>query len=158
MNSTGLKVRKPGKNRINPTVTAAGGKMRPKTLDHIDGRTIAARRAHELIAAMSRDLTGSDDDSQLTEGTKQLIRAAAVLGSMIESEQACWLGGDKIDMASYFAALNTQRRILVVLGLSRRVKDVTPPSVESYLNHVKQQEKGEDIEQRVDAAAEEPAE
>jgi len=157
--STRFSKERPGEKRKHRAKPAGAGKMILKTIDQLDGRTVAARRAHELIAAISRDLTGGDDNSQLTEGTKQLIKHAAILGSMIESEQACWLSGDKIDMASYFVALNTQRRILVTLGLERRSpKDITPPSVESYLDHVKQQEQSDDVEQRVDAASREAAE
>jgi hypothetical protein len=140
MNSTGIKVRKPGHNRINPTKTAAGGKMRLKTLDHIDGRTLAARRAHELIAGISRDLGGDDDASQLTEGERQLIQRAAILGAMIESNEADWLGGDAVDLSNYFMALNVQRRILVTLGLERRSKDVTPPTMDEIAQRIEDDE------------------
>jgi hypothetical protein len=125
--------------RAKPT---GGGKLRLKTLDHLDHRTLAARRAHELIKAIGRDLTGSDDDSQLTEGTKQLIQRAAILGAMIESNEAAWLGGDAVDLSSYFVALNTQRRILVTLGLDRRCRDVSP-NLEQYLEQ--QNEGGENV-------------
>jgi hypothetical protein len=129
-------------------VRSSGNKVVLKTLEHLDGRTLAARRAHQLIAAISRDLTGGTDNSQLTEGTKQLIQRAAMLGAMVESNEACWLSGDTVDLTSYFAALNSQRRILVTLGLERRAKDISPPSVEAYLAHLAKQkaEQREDVE------------
>jgi hypothetical protein len=125
------------------------GKVVLKTLDHLDGRTLAARRAHELIRAISRDLTGEDNSNQLSEGTRQLVQRAAMLGAMVESNEACWLSGDTVDLALYFSALNNQRRILVTLGLDRRAKDVTPPTVEAYLAHMAKQK--EDKQREADA-------
>jgi hypothetical protein len=140
-------------------MTAAGGKVRLKTLDHIDGRTLAARRAQQLIKGISHDLTGDDDASHLSEGMRQLIQRAAILGAMIESDEAGWLGGDKVDLTSYFTALNTQRRILVTLGLERRSRDVTPaPSLDDIADEIAAAKNNgaantDDIAQRIDAAA-----
>jgi hypothetical protein len=121
-----------------------------KTLDQLDGRTVASRRAFELIRAIGRDLTGDDDASQLTEGTKQLIQRAAILGAMIESNEALWLGGDKVDLASYFMALNVQRRILVTLGLERRSpKDITPPTLDEIAQEIDDAKVAADIAEDV---------
>jgi hypothetical protein len=68
----------------------AGGKLRLLTLGHLDGRTAAARRARELIEAIELDLGGSD---HLSEGSRQLVQRAAVLGTFIESCEVQWLGG-----------------------------------------------------------------
>jgi hypothetical protein len=144
MNSTAISSRfskerpaKPNPHRAKPS---SAGKLVLKTLDHLDGRTLASRRAHELIKAIGRDLTGDDDVTQLTEGIKQLIQRAAILGAMIESNEASWLSGDAVDLSNYFIALNVQRRILVTLGLERRAKNVTPPTLD-------------EIAQEIDAAA-----
>jgi hypothetical protein len=145
MNSTEIASRStkdhPAKSAGSRVKAIPGGKTRLKTLDHLDHRTIASKRAFELIKAIGRDLTGSDDDTQLTEGTKQLIQRAAILGAMIESNEAAWLGGDAVDLSNYFVALNTQRRILVTLGLERRCRDVSP-NLEQYLA---QQNGGENV-------------
>jgi hypothetical protein len=99
-------------------------KLRLKTLNQLDGRTFASRRARELIAAIENDLGGSD---AMTEGLRQLVQRAAVLGALIESNEAAWLAGDAVDLNTYFQAINSQRRILSTLGLERRTRDVTPP-------------------------------
>jgi hypothetical protein len=143
-------------DRSLPRAKAKGaGKLRLQTLDHLDKRTLAARRAHQLIAAISRDITGDDNDSQLSEGTRQLIQRAAMLGAIVESNEAAWLSGDPVDLSSYYAALNNQRRILVTLGLDRRAKDVTPPTVEAYLAHMAKQKEAElaDANQRDEEVA-----
>jgi glutathione S-transferase len=101
----------------------AAGKARLLTLGHLDGRTAAARRAHELIETIETDLGGGD---RLSEGSRQLVQRAAVLGTFIESCEAQWLGGEAVDLADYLAAINSQRRVLATIGLERRARDVSP--------------------------------
>jgi hypothetical protein len=91
-------------------------------LGHLDGRTAAARRARELIEAIETDLGGGD---RLTEGSRQLVQRAAVLGTYIESCEARWLAGETVELADYLAAINAQRRVLATIGLERRPRDVT---------------------------------
>jgi glutathione S-transferase len=103
--------------------TKAAGKLRLLTLGHLDGRTAAARRSRELIEAIESDLGGGD---RLTEGSRQLVQRAAVLGTYIESCEAQWLAGEAVDLADYLAAINSQRRVLATIGLERRARDATP--------------------------------
>jgi glutathione S-transferase len=116
----------------------AGGKARLLTLGHLDQRTAAARRARELIEAIEADLGGS---AGLSEGSKQLVQRAAVLGTFIESCEAHWLGGAAVDLADYLAAINSQRRVLATIGLERRARNVTP-SVAEYVAHLAEEEAG----------------
>jgi hypothetical protein len=134
--STRFSKERPAEKRKHRARPIGAGKLVLKTLDHLDGRTLASKRAFELIAAIGRDLTGDDNTSSLTEGTRQLIQRAAVLGAMIESNEAAWLSGDVVDLSNYFAALNTQRRILVTLGLERRSKDVSPPTLDEIAEEI----------------------
>jgi hypothetical protein len=105
------------------------GKLRLLTLGHLDQRTSAARRCRQLIEAIETDLGGSD---RLSEGSRQLVQRAAVLGTYIESCEALWLGGKAVDLADYLAAINSQRRVLATVGLERRSRDVTP-TVDQYV-------------------------
>ena len=105
------------------TPPKASGKLRLLTLGHLDQRTAAARRARELIDAIEADLGGGD---RLSEGSRQLVQRAAVLGTFIESCEAQWLGGTAVDLADYLAAINSQRRVLATIGLERHAKDVSP--------------------------------
>jgi hypothetical protein len=123
----------PSRNGPDPPAKRAGSyppkpaasKLRGlKTLNQIDGRTFASKRAHQLIRALSLDISPGGD---LTESMKQLIQRAAILGALIESSEAQWLAGDAVDLNAYFMAVNSQRRILITLGLDRRTRDVTPP-------------------------------
>ena len=101
---------------------ALEGKTRFLTLGHLDGRTRAARRARELIAGIEEDLGGSD---RLSVGERQLVQRAGILGSVIEHAEARFLaGGGEVELAEYLAAINSQRRVLMALGLQRRSRDV----------------------------------
>ena len=99
------------------------GKVRLLSLARLDGRTVAAKRARELIESIEVDLGGSDS---LSEGTKQLVQRAAVLGTYVESCEAQWLAGKAVDLTNYLAAINAQRRVLATIGLQRVPRDVTP--------------------------------
>jgi hypothetical protein len=105
------------------------GKTRLITLSAIDGRTKAMVKVRELTVAIENDLGGAD---RLTQGQRQLVQRAAVLGALIEDTEARWAAGDAIDIAGYLSAINAQRRVLATLGLQRVPRDVTP-SLAAYL-------------------------
>jgi hypothetical protein len=95
-----------------------------KTLDSLDGRTLASRHAYAVKGRLEADLGGGD---HLTEGQRRLIQRAAVLDAIIESDETNWLSGQTVDINLFLAAINAQRRVLTTLGLDRRSRDVTPP-------------------------------
>jgi hypothetical protein len=98
------------------------------SLDRLDGRTIAARRARELVEAIEADLGGAD---RLSEGTKQLARRAAVLSVFIENSEASWLAGQEVQLGDYLSAVNSQRRVLTTIGLERRQREI--PTLDEHL-------------------------
>ena len=105
------------------------GKVRLLTLDDLDRRTAAARRARDLVADIEGDLGGRD---HLSAAERQLVQRAAVLGAIIESEEVRWLSGEKIAVELHLSAINAQRRVLADLGLQRRQRNVTP-TLEQYI-------------------------
>jgi hypothetical protein len=109
------------------------GKLRFMTLTQIDGRTRSMMRVRTIMRALEVDLGGSD---HLTLGQCQLCQRAAVLGAYIEDIEARWAAGETIEVSDYLAAINSQRRVLATIGLERRSRDVTPPSIEEYAKHV----------------------
>lgn len=106
-----------------PRSAPDAGKVRLLTLADLDGRTLAARRAKDVVAAIESDLGGGE---QLSEAERQLVRRAGVLAVMAESAEASWLAGGEIDPAQHGATVNTLRRTLEAVGLKRRARDVTP--------------------------------
>jgi hypothetical protein len=123
-------VRPAGRKRPSPAriPKVATSKTRLLTLDSLDRRTGAAKRAYELVAGIANDLGGAE---HLTEGAKQLVQRVAVLAAFLEDCEARWIAGEPFEISDYLPAINAQRRILETLGIERRARDVT--TLESYL-------------------------
>jgi hypothetical protein len=68
-----------------------GGKLQLMTLESLDGRTLAARRAKQLVGAIEENMGGD-----LTISQRQLATHAAILGAMIESMATQWLLGERL--------------------------------------------------------------
>ncbi len=84
------------------------GKLKMVALDNLDGRTLAAKRAKQLINDIQKDM----DSGDLTAKQQQFAQRAAFLGAMLENIEASWLLGKKVDLVTYSTLANAQRRIL----------------------------------------------
>lgn len=93
----------------------------------VDMRTHGGRRYKELCADLVHHLGGEATAPQLA-----IIRRAAALAAWCEAQEAEQAQGGDLDIAAFTTATNSLRRLLVDLGLERRLKDVTP-SLEQYL-------------------------
>jgi hypothetical protein len=102
-----------------------GEKARLRTLDQLDGRTLAAKRTRELIGRLEADLGGD-----LTAAKQELVRRAAMIGAFIEDQEARYLSGEPVEIGPWLSATNNQRRLLETLGLERVAKTV---SLKDYL-------------------------
>jgi len=92
----------------------------------IDGRSLWARRAGELLAAHLSDLGGPDN---ISEAERALAKRAAVLITELERREAGFAqAGAASDEALqvYQTSVNTLRRTLEALGLERRAKVIGP--------------------------------
>jgi hypothetical protein len=105
------------------------GKVRLLSLSDLDRRTRAAALAFDTRDALLDDLGGAETASI---GHRQLCQRAAVLAAMLEDSESRFLSGDEIEIETYLAAINAQRRVLATIGLERRARDVTP-GVGAYL-------------------------
>lgn len=104
---------------VNNRTRVANGSS---ALPGVDGRTLAARRYREITLQLANDLGGDP-----SEGQTQIIRRAAMLAIWLENADAkATAGTDDIDIASYTTAANTLSRLVKMLGLERRARDVTP--------------------------------
>lgn len=92
-----------------------------RSIDDLDGRTIAARKARSIIASLVQDI-GRDPST----GERQLAQCAGLLAVIREDLETAWLSGQPIAIADYTALVNAERRVLVTLGLKRIPKDITP--------------------------------
>ena len=94
-------------------------KARLRSIDDLDGRTVAARHARGLVGALTRDIGG---DPSAAQG--ELIQRAALLGAFLGDCEARWLAGGDVDVAAWLSATDRQRRLLEALGLDRRPRAV----------------------------------
>ncbi len=113
---------------VKPRI-ARQGYIRFLTMRDLDGRSRAAARCRELVREFEADLGGHD---RLSAAQRQLVENAAVLATMLEDFTVRHMLGEPVELESYLAAINVQRRLLVSLGLERRARDVTP-TLREYL-------------------------
>jgi hypothetical protein len=106
-----------------------GGKVRLRSLSDLDGRTVAAKRAAELVAELVRDLGGRE---QLSAALWELVKRVAVCGALAEDAEVGWLQDGKIDVNDYTRIINAQRRLLATIGIERRAKTIVP-TLSEYL-------------------------
>lgn len=107
-----------------------GGKARLLTLADLDSRTRACKQALALRDGFLSDLGGADYAST---GQRELAQRGAILGAMLEDQEARYMRGDGVDLAEYCTLVNAQRRVLSDIGLARRPRDITP-NLSDYLD------------------------
>jgi hypothetical protein len=98
-------------------------------LPGVDGRSLIARRYHDISSAILVDQGGADACS---ESRVQLIRrfaAAAVLAEQIEARLA---NGEQISITEHALLVSSMVRVARQIGVNRVAKDITP-SLDQYL-------------------------
>jgi hypothetical protein len=98
-----------------------------------------------LQALLISDLGG---DAAVSSSEMAIARRACVLMVELERREVQFAQAGEADddrLEQYSRVAGNMRRLLESLGLGRRTKDVTPPSVEQYLDHVRKQQEGEEV-------------
>jgi hypothetical protein len=99
------------------------------TLDHLDGRTLAARRCRDLIDEITLDL-----GNNLTASERELVRRAAVMCMLSEDAETRLLAGQNVNPVTVALLGNAARRMLSMLGLRRDpLSAPSPPTFEDRL-------------------------
>ena len=104
-----------------------------KLLAGVDGRSPWIRRCKDLIREHLSDLGGPDN---VSAAERSLVRRCAVITAELEHLEARFaLAGEANaeDLDLYLRASNNLRRLLETVGLQRRPRDVTLPSLREYL-------------------------
>jgi hypothetical protein len=105
-------------------------------LHGVDGRNVWVRRCKDVIASHLSDFGGPDNTSA---AERSIIRRASVITVELERlESRFALAGEASadDLDLYQRTAGNLRRLLEAVGLQRRARDVTPPSVEDYVAHL----------------------
>jgi hypothetical protein len=99
-----------------------------------DPNSAWARRFHDLVVGHIADAGGRD---MISEAQLALCKRAAALECELEQLEGRLSQGEQIDLDAYGRAASHLRRILESLGLDRKPRNVTPPSIEEYARHVR---------------------
>ncbi|MCC5982706.1 MAG: hypothetical protein JJU26_13415 [Oceanicaulis sp.] len=100
----------------------------PRFLEHLDGRTVAARVLRQRLAEIHADLGG---ESSLSYAQRSLVRQAVWLESWLESQHAEAATGKAVDIGRMTQALNSLLGLWRTIGIERRARDV--PDLQTYL-------------------------
>lgn len=103
-------------------------------LPGIDGRSVVARRYHDLVAQLVADAGGAE---RLSEVRAQLIRRFAALAVQAEAMEAQLASGQPIDLGEHALVSSTLVRISTRLGIERRAREITPRLQDYLANRAK---------------------
>ncbi len=98
-------------------------------LPGIDGRSLTARRYHDLVAAIVAD----HGSVPLSETRMQLIRRFAASAVLAEAMEAKLVSGGTIDVTEHSQLSSTLVRLASRIGLDRVPKDVPPATLSDYM-------------------------
>ena len=95
-----------------------------------DVNGVWARRYRDVIADLTSDLGGR---SLVGEAKAAMIRDCAALEIALEKMRGRMSEGQHVDIQLYARVANQRRRLLESIGLERVARDVTPLTLDDYL-------------------------
>ena len=97
-----------------------------------DGRGPWQRRAREVMAAHLSDLGGVDN---ISEAERSIVRRAATLTVELEQLEAKFAAGEatREHLETYQRVTNTLRRTLETIGIKRRARDDSGPTLREFI-------------------------
>lgn len=99
-------------------------------LSRLDGRTAVAAEMRARWSQVTDDLGG---EASLSYIQKSLVERALWLEWFIAAQERTMAEGGDVDIGRVTQATNTLLGLYRQLGIERRAKDVTPPSLATYL-------------------------
>lgn len=98
-------------------------------LPGVDGRSVWVRRLRDLIELHVADLGG---DGAISEAERSIVRRAATLTVELERMEATFATAGEAEPGAldlYQRTAGNLRRLLESVGLQRRSRDVSPPTL-----------------------------
>src|SRR5262245_12504868 len=120
--------------RTSPEKRRPHRARRPQLLtrDQLDGRTNAAKLFDRSVVDIEGDLGGHDQLSTIERALVEAFAGACVTLQHLNTKLAL---GQEIDLGQHAQAVSAMVRVASRLGVQRRAKDVSTPSVQEYLAH-----------------------
>jgi hypothetical protein len=94
-------------------------------LPGVDGRSLWARRAHDLLALHLSDLGGADN---VSEAERSIVRRAAIIETELERMETAFANAGEASAEAldlYARTAGNLRRLLESVGLQRRAKEIS---------------------------------
>jgi hypothetical protein len=91
-------------------------------LPGLDGRSSAARRFRDLVAAFINDMGGADQCSDIKLGLLRRLAAVTVQAEVLEARM---INGEQVDIGTLCTLASTTVRLSQRLGIERVPRDVT---------------------------------
>lgn len=107
-----------------------------KLLANVDGRSPWARRYRDVYNALVSDAGGAD---LVSEATMVIFRRAATLATELERIEAGFAtkgAADPADLDLFARVSGTLTRLLERVGIERKPRDITPPSIADVIASV----------------------
>jgi hypothetical protein len=98
-------------------------------LPNVDGRTLVARRYHDICSAIVVDQGGAD---RLSEARLQLIRRFAACACLAEQMESRLVNGETVDISEHALLTSSLVRVAQRIGINRVAKIV--PALSDYLD------------------------
>jgi hypothetical protein len=102
----------------------------------IDQRLAWPRRLRDLLQEHTQSLGG---EQMVSAGERSIIRRIATISvelELLERKFAVANGADAADLDLYVRASGGLRRLLEAVGLSRRARDISPPTLQDIANEI----------------------
>jgi hypothetical protein len=110
-----------------PTRTKSRVTNHNALLPGIDGRSAAARRFRDIVAALAGDQGGVE---HMSEARLQLVRRFAAAAVLAEQLEARLTNGEPINITEHALLCSTLCRVSNRIGLRRIPKNITPTLAE----------------------------
>jgi hypothetical protein len=119
-----------------------------------DNRGAWARRCKDIMQDLTSDHGGVEN---ISAAEASIIRRSAVLSVELELLENKFAAGQATDsdLDLYGRTSGNLRRLFQTIGVDRKAKDITPPSVADYIAHINQRDADAAAKQREEAATRE---
>jgi hypothetical protein len=98
-------------------------------LPGVDGRTLIARRYHDIMSAILIDQGGED---RCSESRKQLIRRFTAAAVLAEQMEARLVSGEQVDVQEHALLTSSLVRVAQRIGINRIPRNLAP-TLDDYL-------------------------
>jgi hypothetical protein len=106
-----------------------------KLFDDGDPNSAWTRRFDDLLFAHISDISAGQGADVLSAAQLTSLRQATAIEAELERLQSRLSRGEEVDLEAFARVSGHLRRMWETLGIERKQRDVTTPTVEDYLKH-----------------------